>query len=241
MGVDQAQPSRARRRRVAALPAEDRRQALIAATIPLLREHGITVTTRQIAEAAGVAEGTIFGVFKDKETLLRAAAVAALDPAPLLAALRAIDPEADLRQRLVEAAGLIRAHAAASGAIFHVFRGPLFANEHRSLGEIMASRCLIIGELAALMEPDAARLRRSPGIAARLLLSLVGAPRNGFGPLDEELSDEDVVSIVLDGMLVPPSDSPPAPSAPAAARSSARRARPAATGPARSSYPHKES
>ncbi len=49
---------------------EDRRAALIAATIPLLREHGLDVSTRQIAQAAGVAEGTIFGVFPDKNSLV---------------------------------------------------------------------------------------------------------------------------------------------------------------------------
>jgi AcrR family transcriptional regulator len=32
---------------------EDRRAALIAATVPLLHEHGLDVSTRKIAEAAG--------------------------------------------------------------------------------------------------------------------------------------------------------------------------------------------
>ena len=53
-----------RRRRVPALAPEERRAALIAATIPLLHEHGLEVSTKQIAHAAGVAEGTIFGVTK---------------------------------------------------------------------------------------------------------------------------------------------------------------------------------
>ena len=52
---------------------EDRRAALIAATVPLLHEHGLDVSTRKIAEAAGVAEGTIFGVFPDKHSLVVAA------------------------------------------------------------------------------------------------------------------------------------------------------------------------
>ena len=80
---------------------EDRRAALIAATIPLLHEHGLDVSTRQIADAAGVAEGTIFGVFKDKSSLVVAALVQALDPQPTLDALAAIDRGLDLRERLV--------------------------------------------------------------------------------------------------------------------------------------------
>lgn len=60
------------------LPADERRQALIEATLPLLREQGLGVSTRQIAEAAGVAEGTIFRVFESKDDLVNACLVEAL-------------------------------------------------------------------------------------------------------------------------------------------------------------------
>ena len=43
-------------------------------------------------QAAGVAEGTIFGVFPDKSSLLVAALMQALDPQPTLEAIAAIDP-----------------------------------------------------------------------------------------------------------------------------------------------------
>ena len=56
------------------LTPDERRGALIEATIPLLLQHGASVSTRQIAEAAGVAEGTIFRVFDSKEDLVHAAA-----------------------------------------------------------------------------------------------------------------------------------------------------------------------
>jgi AcrR family transcriptional regulator len=199
-----AEHSGTRRQRVPALSPDERRAALVAATIPLLREHGTSVSTRQIAEAAGVAEGTIFGVFKDKPSLLRAAVLAALDPAPLLRDLRAIDPGLPLRGRLVAAARLVRAHVADQGTLFFLVRGPLFADDRRSLGELMAGRYLILNELTSLIEPDARRLRRSPAVAARLLLSLVGSPPGTFGPLDEQLTDEEAVSLILDGLLVRP-------------------------------------
>src|SRR5438270_5434192 len=73
--------------RATALPADERRSMIVAATLPLVLEHGDRVTSRQIAEAAGIAEGTIFRVFADKDEVIAAVVEAALDPAPLEAAL----------------------------------------------------------------------------------------------------------------------------------------------------------
>ena len=49
--------------RAAPLSPDERRRAIVDAVLPLLIEHGRAVTTRQMAEAAGIAEGTIFRVF----------------------------------------------------------------------------------------------------------------------------------------------------------------------------------
>src|SRR3982751_7043270 len=98
-----------RRRRVPALAPEERRAALIQATIPLLHEHGLEVSTRQIAAAAGVAEGTIFGVFDSKSSLVVCSVIKALDPQVTLDALAAIDRSRPLRERMVEATELVHA------------------------------------------------------------------------------------------------------------------------------------
>src|SRR5215210_2549278 len=80
-------------RRAAALPPDERRSSIVAVTLPLLLEHGEMATTRQIAEAAGVAEGTIFRAFADKDELIAAVVEAALDTGPLEAAIAAIDDD----------------------------------------------------------------------------------------------------------------------------------------------------
>ena len=91
------------RRRAPSLSPADRRSAIVAATIPLLLEHGEQLTTRQIADAAGIAEGTIFRVFAGKETLLDAVIDAALDPAPVEEALAAVDTATPLVDAVTKA------------------------------------------------------------------------------------------------------------------------------------------
>lgn len=88
------------RERARPLPPEDRREAILWAVLPLIKEHGRDVSTKQLAEAAGVAEGTLFRAFGDKESLLEAAVAKLLDPLPLIAGLRSIDPDLPLERKL---------------------------------------------------------------------------------------------------------------------------------------------
>ncbi len=95
--LDADQPVRTRAQPLA---PEDRKAMIIDAVIPLLIEHGRGVTSRQIADAAGIAEGTIFRAFGDKETLVQAAVEKYLDPEPLREALRSIDPALPLEHKV---------------------------------------------------------------------------------------------------------------------------------------------
>src|SRR3954454_15719963 len=101
-------PTTARPRRASALPADERRAAIVEATVPLLLEHGTAVTTRQIAEAAGVAEGTIFRVFPDKDAVIDAAVEAAFDPEETHEGLRNIARDLPLEERLLQAIEIVQ-------------------------------------------------------------------------------------------------------------------------------------
>lgn len=183
---------------------EHRRAALVAATVPLIRERGLEVSTRQIAAAAGVAEGTIFGVFKDKLSLVVAALGHALDPQPTLDALAAIDPGKSLRERLIEATDLINDRFADNARLMNAARAAIVAGGvHQEAAERMArTREQLLAALTAVIEPDAARLRRTPATTARLLLLFAGA--NAFGPFGDpgHVSGAEMVSLLLDGLLV---------------------------------------
>ncbi len=89
------------------LTPDVRRSAIVAATLPLVLEHGRGVTTRQIADAAGVAEGTIFRVFDSKDEVIDAAIAAAFDMEPYIAAVEALDPSGSLDDVVTRAAQLM--------------------------------------------------------------------------------------------------------------------------------------
>src|SRR5436309_15585680 len=92
--------------RAVALPADERRRMIVDATIPLLLENGEMVTTRQIADAAGIAEGTIFRVFEDKDAVIEAVIERAMDTEPLEEAVSSIDPNQP-RERCLQSAVVI--------------------------------------------------------------------------------------------------------------------------------------
>jgi len=90
------------------MPPDERRAAIVAATLPLLLDRGVNVTTKQIADAAGIAEGTIFRVFPDKDALLRAAIDTALDTSNTDIAIRAIDPTLPFEDQLEVAVEILQ-------------------------------------------------------------------------------------------------------------------------------------
>lgn len=87
--------------RATPLPADERREAILTAALPLfLGCGGNDLSTRQIAEAAGVAEGTLFRAFDSKTAIIDALIERALDTTQVCEAIVAVDREQDLPDRL---------------------------------------------------------------------------------------------------------------------------------------------
>lgn len=200
------QPVQTRRRRVPALSPDERRAAIIAATIPLLRTHGAAVTTKQIAEAAGVAEGTIFGVFPDKASLILAALGTAFDQETVLCQLGAIDPQAPLRERMRDAAAILLRRFEANIQLMMVARTLPMETGRRQVEQLMEGRRRLVEAVAVLVEPDRALLRRSPASTANMLVLLVIASVRPELAEPDALDADGVVAVLLDGLLVRPTD-----------------------------------
>lgn len=89
------------------MPPEERRRAIIAAARPLLVANGGGFTTKQVAEAAGIAEGTIFRVFPTKQALFDAVIADVLDPTRTTRALRALPEHGSLVERITAILALL--------------------------------------------------------------------------------------------------------------------------------------
>lgn len=190
------------RQRAAALAPQERRAAIIDATVALLAAHGTEITTRQIAEAAAVAEGTIFRVFPDKESLIAAAIEQAFDPAPVEADLHAIDPTLPLEMRLEAAVGVLQSRFTSIWRLMSAVGMTKMHADHHNAPDRRGPPTL--NALAGVFEPDRERLSRDPMMAAQLLRGLIFAGTHPALLIDEPIPASDIVAVFLDGILSGP-------------------------------------
>lgn len=188
-----------RRERARPLTPEERRAALIDATVPLLYQHGRNVTTRLIAEAAGVAEGTIFRVFSTKDELVDAALAQALQPGILGVRIREIDPALPLEQRLLTMTSVLQQRFQATFGLLRAMGimgpppGP-HEDRHRALEELERA-------MVAVVEPDADRLSVEPAMLVHTLRMLTFVGTNPHFADNRLLSPQQIVDLLLHGVL----------------------------------------
>ncbi|MFJ9542271.1 TetR/AcrR family transcriptional regulator [Streptomyces sp. NPDC101225] len=195
------------RRRAPAMEPEERRQMIVAAALPLVAEAGAKVTTGQIARAAGIAEGTIFRVYADKDELLDAVMAEAMRHDHAVREISSVSLDQPLAQRLSEAADALGAHLDRMGAVAGVLHAS--GHGHRRVrdeegrrpraGAREASMAAIRDALAELFAPEAELLRVSGDQAAALFLGLLFHRPQQLEAV--ALGTADLVTVFLHGAL----------------------------------------
>lgn len=195
-------------RRAAPLPPQERREALIRAAIEIIRERHTLPTTRQIAQAAGVAEGTIFRVFANKDEFFDAVLDRTFDSGPMHAELEKIDGDAGLESVMIELVGLLQGRFQEifdiMGAFSMVgpperFRDP----ERQRRQEAEVGSCVL-----QLLDPYADQLRLPAREVARLLHLLTFSGSHKHINDGRVLQPKEIVQTILYGVSAPAGNRP---------------------------------
>jgi AcrR family transcriptional regulator len=199
------------RRRAAPLPPEERRAAIVSAVLPILEAHGGVLSTKQIADAAGIAEGTIFRVFPDKRALLyyvgqevvapqgwREELATVLESLPTLHAkvLATTERMVERTRRLMVVVSAIRRNFMAEGP------PPAAPDGQPALPPFMRdSGAELHAALATLVfAPHRDELATSPEHAARALQALVAGTCHPVAPDEATLTPEEITAVLLHGV-----------------------------------------
>ena len=172
------------------------------ATLPLLEEYGTNVSTRQIAEAAGVAEGTIFRAFGNKEALIDAVMATAFEAGPLIEALRSIDLTLPLRDRLIESVEISQTRLRSVFKLLFALRMRPghwqhdAKEERRRKADAEQANTVIVD----LISPDAGLLRYSPEEVAHRIRLVTFSATHPMISDGRTLTAEEIVDFALDGV-----------------------------------------
>jgi AcrR family transcriptional regulator len=186
---------------------EARREELIFVTRPLLLEHGRATTTKLIAEAAGIAEGTIFRIFSTKEELFDAVLDAEFKPDPFLAELERIPRDVELRERMLELTRMMQRRFQSIFRMMIAMGMPKPPSRRREDNEHFRKH--VEQRMAALLELDARAFRIPLTEVVRMLRLLTFSGTHPHISDDQALTAEEIVDVILHGTLREPQSPPP--------------------------------
>ena len=179
------------------MPPEERRASLIEATLPLLLEHGPALTTKQVAEAAGVAEGTIFRAFPSLPDLIDATTREAMSATRLNRELDELDLGNTLEAKVAATLDLFTNRFARMRTLLMAAH----AREHHSAGcmrdELAARREELDAWLTARFDEHADELTTSPETLVTYLRTLADGHALAMPP--SPLTTADLARLALDG------------------------------------------
>jgi AcrR family transcriptional regulator len=185
---------------------EDRRQAIVEATTQLVLDFGPEVSTRQIADACGLAEGTLFRVFESKRDILKAVVEHIIDPAVIIDEIHSLDEGLSLPEVI---AGLVAAVDSASQRIRSVMAalhsqmggdrpaGPPHAKDH---DKFIERHTQLGNAMASVLSPHADQLRVDAEVGAAFIQTSVFA--SGIPMLGTRIADRTILTDLLVHALV---------------------------------------
>lgn len=187
-----ANPQRAPR-----MSVEDRRNSILDAVVPLLLSRGADITTRDIADAAGIAEGTIFRAFADKDEIIAQAVARFMDPEPTFAALEQIDPELDLESKVRAVVEIFRERFVGVVGVVSALGHQRPPHDHRRDPRIEERAR---GIFTALFASDADRFRIDPGLAMFFIRLLSFGSAMPMFSAERDVDTEELVDFIMQGI-----------------------------------------
>lgn len=177
------------------MPPDQRRAWIAESAVPYFLEQGAALTTRELAEGLGIAEGTIFRAFGDKPSLVRAAVEAFFAQGRARLAEGLVDPTRPLEDKVAE---LVRG---AREGVRDTFR--MLSLLDRDAASEFTGRPRVDeyrNAVAVALAPDAERLRVPlDRLASAIRLAAVSAAMGRFDD-DGRLTDEELVDVILYGI-----------------------------------------
>jgi AcrR family transcriptional regulator len=192
------------KQRALPLAPEARRKSIIDAVIPLLLENGPNVTTAQIAEAAGIAEGTIFRVFPDKTSLLFEAVKASFDPAPELDQLARIERDLPLEVKLRKTAAILIKRSERVHALVSVLRSlppPEHSAFHDAHKNAIGANSLLLWGVTRVFQDHSSQLAVEPARAAAAFRGLLFAVSFPLNDPAELMTADEAIEVLLSGVM----------------------------------------
>lgn len=185
------------------LSKDERKTAILDAVIPLLLDRGNSVTSAQMAAACGVAEGTIFRVFEDKEEIFHEAIRVSLDPRSAVEEIEAIDPDSPFDDQLLQSALIIKARAdkvhALASILMSIPHDSKRAQETRHLA--IETSHHVTNAIVRLLEAAPVELSLPPERAAAAFRGLVHASVAPFASPDDSITLEEALKVFQRGVL----------------------------------------
>ena len=183
------------------LSRDERRAVIVEATLPLLMEHGTAVNSKQIAAAAGVAVGTIYSVFADKEELVAACVRHFFDPERAVADIKALHGAAGLEELVDALIALTQARTKGTFALLALLDGGQGERGTRRR-ELIPDEAAVLDACEELFAPFLPRLRWPARRAAAIVRTAAFAHGNPVLAGGEPLSPREIRDVVLSGVAV---------------------------------------